>query len=662
MKGAPLLSPVVRRRAVSLSVFAAYVVLAALQAWPLPLNLATTFTGDPRGDTGIYIWNLWVFRHELLEGGTPFRTLEILSLGGPTDLSLHNYTVFANVLALPFLSWLGGARTFNLIYLLNVALSGLGAYLLIRKITQRPAESFLGGLVFMWSPFLVTRAMGHFSLVAAAPLPFFVLALYRAWESQRLRDAVAVGLVVVWAAFCDPYYAVYCLMIGGCFYGSRLWQISVVRRPITELRAAKHGLTVAIAAVAVLVAAVYFAGGGQLRLGAIRISMRSLYTPVLILTVLIAIRAWLATSTEIRRIQWPSRQWLMRSAMVVGVTVVVLMSPVLSALSSRMVKGGMVAAPVMWRSSAPGVDLLSFLVPNPNHPLAPAALTGWLESGPADYIEEVASFSIVGLFLIVLAWRFAGYKLPRFWLGITICFGVLALGPFLTIAHVNTYVPTPWALLRYVPLIGAARVPARMDVVVMLGFAVLVAGALVAVVNRFPAKRSLILCTAGLALAFELFPAPRRLYSAEMPRVYEVVAADPRPVRVLRLPTGIKDGLSDIGNFGPQEQYYQTFHGKRLLGGYLSRVDSSSKQHYQRLPIMSALLQLSEGRTLEPRLHEMAMKNADAFLQRSKLGYVVWRNETITAELRAFAISVFGLTKVMEADGYELYVPRALNH
>ena len=321
----------------------------------------------------------------------------------------------------------------------------------------------------------------------------------------------------------------------------------------------------------------------------------------------------------------------------------------------------MVATPVMWRSSAPGVDLLSFLVPNPNHPLAPAGLAEWVGKGSADYIEEVASLSIVGLLLIVLAWRFAGYKLPRFWLALTAGFGLLTLGPFITVAHVNTYVPTPWALLRYVPLIGAARVPARMGVVVVLGFAVLVACALVAIVNRFPARRRLILCTAGLVLACELFPGPRRLYSASIPLVYEAVAADPRPVRVLMLPTGIKDGLSNIGNFGPQAQYYQTFHGKGLIGGYLSRVESSSKQYYRRLPVTSALMQLSEGKSLEPWQFRAAAKNAEAFLERSSLGYVVWQTGTITPELRAFAIGVLDLIKVMEADGYELYVPRRLN-
>jgi hypothetical protein len=197
-----------------------------------------------------------------------------------------------------------------------------------------------------------------------------------------------------------------------------------------------------------------------------------------------------------------------------------------------------------------------------------------------------------------------------------------------------------------------------MDAVVMLGFAVLVACALVALVNRFPGKRRLILCAAGLAIAFELFPAPRRLYSAAVPKVYEVVANDPRPIRVLRLPTGIKDGLGNIGNFGPQAQYYQTFHGKGLLGGYLSRVEASSKLYYRRLPVMSALMQLSEGQPLEAWQKELAAQNAAGFLANSRIGYVVWRNSIITPELKAFAISVLGLTKVTEADGYELWAPR----
>jgi len=150
------------------------------------------------------------------------------------------------------------------------------------------------------------------------------------------------------------------------------------------------------------------------------------------------------------------------------------------------------------------------------------------------------------------------------------------------------------------------------------------------------------------------------LYSAAVPKVYQMVASDPRPVRVLRLPTGIKDGLSNLGNFGPQAQYYQTFHGKGLVGGYLSRVDQSAKEYYQRIPVMSALMQLSEGRRLESWQIEAAERDAERFLRQSRIGYVAWRTSVITPELREFALRVLSLTKVIEVEGYELYAARTM--
>ena len=75
----------------------AFVLVAVLQSWPLPIRLFTHLTGPPAGDTGVYVWNTWVFRHELVEGRrSPFYTDRIFSLDARADLSLHNYTVFAD--------------------------------------------------------------------------------------------------------------------------------------------------------------------------------------------------------------------------------------------------------------------------------------------------------------------------------------------------------------------------------------------------------------------------------------------------------------------------------------------------------------------------------------------------------------------------------------
>ena len=93
-----------------------------------------------------------------------------------------------------------------------------------------------------------------------------------------------------------------------------------------------------------------------------------------------------------------------------------------------------------------------------------------------------------------------------------------------------------------------------------------------------------------MLLVFELWPAPRTLYSAEISPIYDRIAADPRPVRVLALPFGVRDGTWETGNFRPRSLYNQTRHGKPLIGGYLSRVSPRRVERMrQDYPTLDAL-------------------------------------------------------------------------
>ena len=89
---------------------------------------------------------------------------------------------------------------------------------------------------------------------------------------------------------------------------------------------------------------------------------------------------------------------------------------------------------------------------------------------------------------MAVAWR-AGWRIPRLWGGFALVFGALALGPFVHVAGINTHVPGPWALLRYVPVIGLARTPSRFSIVVMLMVAILFGAALTWLGRRWPARR-----------------------------------------------------------------------------------------------------------------------------------------------------------------------------
>ena len=126
-------------------------------------------------------------------------------------------------------------------------------------------------------------------------------------------------------------------------------------------------------------------------------------------------------------------------------------------------------------------------------------------------------------------------------LGFTIGFALLALGPFVYVGGVNTHIPGPWALLRYVPVVGLARMPSRFAIVATIGIAVLLAGGLAAVGAKWPHRRRQLGAVAGLLLIFELWPAPRTLYSAQISPVFDRIAADTRELRVLSLPFGVRD-------------------------------------------------------------------------------------------------------------------------
>jgi hypothetical protein len=134
---------------------------------------------------------------------------------------------------------------------------------------------------------------------------------------------------------------------------------------------------------------------------------------------------------------------------------------------------------------------------------------------------------------------------------------------------------------------------------------------------------------------------------------------------VLELPTGIRDGLSSIGDFNAGSQFRQTFHGKGLIGGYLSRVAPSIKSRYRRMPVTSALIDVSEGQKLTVGQIDRAIAGADDFVRATHLGYVVIDTSRVSADLRDFATALLGLKKIAESDGYELYTtkfPPGLKH
>ena len=629
-----------------------YVCVAVVFAWPLPLRLADALLGLPNGDAGVYVWNLWVFRHEIIANHRlPFLTSEILALSPPVPLALHNYTTFANVLAFPLIPLLGVVKTFNMLVLASGVMSGYAMYFYARARTGDAGAAWIGGLAFGFSPFMSARAAEHFSLTLAAPLPIFGWLMFRIYSQPSTGLACAAGATVAWAFLCDAYYAVYCLFIAA--FMACYTMLSVEPRPATVRRMWPRVLVdLAIVCLAGLIVGIVLRGGGRMDVFGIRVSFTRLYTPVLMLTLMIGIRAWLTIRPRVVAVLPPMSH--ARMAAVAATVCVAILSPVLSVTASSFGQRQWISPQVWWRNSAPGVDLLAFFAPNPLHPWFGSLSFGWLSALPGGFNENVASLPWVALVTVIGAVLWAGFRPIKGWIIFTGVFASLALGPFVAVAQQLTYVPTPWALLRYLPIVGAARMPGRVTILVMLGVSMLLAMAVHHLRSR-SRHPQLLVAGIGALLLFELLPAPRTLYSAEVPAVYRMVAADPRPIRVLSLPFGLRDGLSSRGNYSSSSQFYQTFHEKRLVGGYISRLPGGSIDRYRRNSTLRVLLRLSEGTPVEPELYERALNQADRTLRRLQIGYIVIDPRQSSPELIAFAQRAFQTTLVLKEGSLELY-------
>jgi len=387
-------------------------------------------------------------------------------------------------------------------------------------------------------------------------------------------------------------------------------------------------------------------GGGRFTVLGIPVSVTQLYTPVLLLAAAVYGRIWVVVRA---RVSWrtPTALPRVRDIVVAALACAAVMGPVLLPVAASTGERHWINPKVFWRSSAAGLDLLTLVTPNPMHPWFGGFFQGWLARLPHTSIENVASvpLTVIGV-LAFSMWRTRRVA-PRYWIVFTAFFGVLALGPFVHIAGHNTYVPTPWTLLRYVPVVGAARMPTRMMAVVMFGVAILLAFA-IRELRTHVRRPALLVAVVSAVLIFELLPSPRTLYSAKVPHLFDVVAADPRPVSLLSLPFGLRDGMMSFGNASPASQFFQSHHGKRLIGGYVSRLPSADVAEYTRRRVTSALIDLSEGRVLHPERRADVIRRAHEILPELNIGYVVVNRTRASQELIDFARDAFDLEVVAE--------------
>lgn len=184
-----------------------YTLLALITLWNLFSHLSAAVPGGKDSDYYQFLWGYWWIGYALSHGQSPLWTDHTL-YPHLSNLSIHTlapiwYPVYAVVD--PFV---GHLATGNLMVLLGYVFSGTAMFVWLRRqLEPHPAAfplSFLGGLAFAFSPYMMTHA--SYIQLNLTPLWWFPLILL-IWDEivfprrlPRLLTAILLGLVLwgVW--------------------------------------------------------------------------------------------------------------------------------------------------------------------------------------------------------------------------------------------------------------------------------------------------------------------------------------------------------------------------------------------------------------------------------------------------------------------------------
>jgi hypothetical protein len=182
---------VLRRIGINLAVLLAYAGVAVRTTWPLAARLNTHLLAGS-WDNLVHYWNGWWAQQALTTGQSPFYTPYLFHPTG-SSLVYHNFA-WLNIAAwLALKSWVGELGAHNLSLLVNLALCGFAAFLLIRDVTGDGLAAFLAGLIYQCWPFRLSQ-LGHPNLISTQWIPMSLLFLIRALRGGRWRDGALAGV------------------------------------------------------------------------------------------------------------------------------------------------------------------------------------------------------------------------------------------------------------------------------------------------------------------------------------------------------------------------------------------------------------------------------------------------------------------------------------
>ena len=178
------------RHALVLIVFVAAAVLVFSAAWKAP---ATTIIGVG-GDPLLAIWFMRWVPFAISHGFNPLLT-DYLDYPQGVNLMWNTAAPLLGVVFWPVTERFGPIVAYNLAETLALASSAWVAYLAFGRYIGSTVAAAVGGLLFGFSPYMISHSLGHPSLTVAFTVPLMLLLFDDIFVRQRRPVLVVGGLL-----------------------------------------------------------------------------------------------------------------------------------------------------------------------------------------------------------------------------------------------------------------------------------------------------------------------------------------------------------------------------------------------------------------------------------------------------------------------------------
>ncbi len=610
-----------------------YTLLTLFLTWPLARHLTTHIPGEATWafDESTFIWNMWWFKFSILNlQQTPLEsTYTFFPLG--VNLTTYTFNLFNAAFGLPLQLSLSLPPANNLTLLFSYISSAYGTFLLSLYLLRQPNRK--------------SKIKNQKSLAAFAAGAVF------AFSASRMMY-VALGhynfVTIQWF----PFYTLFLLKALRCG---------------TSKNILLTGLFAALCLYAELTFSVF----------------------LLFITLFILINYQLSIINLKSKIKNS-----LTSLTLIGLVTFILTAPfILSVLPDFLDPA--YNEPGWGEGLKLSADLAGLVTLTPLHPLSGLDWISELRAvieGTSRFNDANTLFLGYGILILALLGFIVSRKASQVWFWMTLFFTVLSLGPLLTINGQNRFnldgidvtFPLPFALLHYIPILSANRVPNRFGIPLTLALAVLVGYGVAWLLNKFEIKNNklegdtyiiqsktlfsnfsfLILNLLLLTLLlFDQYSPPIPLTDARIPEVYRQIGVEPDDFTIMQIPLGWRNSYGTLGAERTQLQYYQAAHQRPMLGGNTSRNPRFKFNYYANIPLFAALTEAELYRSVDNATLEQAGQQAAELMTLYNIKYLVIHNsipfrkpyEDTYLSTRNLALNLIPHQPVYQSPGVEVF-------